>query len=187
MTTTEWILDASHGELLVTTGVAGPAAKMGHRLTIAFRSWTASVDWDSDEPVAAEVTVEVDSLEVLRGEGGVKGLSGPEKMLARSNALGVFDAKKFPTITFRADDVASIDGGYSLTGTLEIHGVARERTVEVQVSDAGDSWRLSCDTEVLHSDFTMKPYSMVLGAMRVEDAVAVSFSAQVAKDRSARG
>lgn len=171
-------MDASDGEFVVTTGVAGPAAKMGHRLTIAFRSWKASVDWDSGEPVAVEVIVDVDSLEVLRGEGGVKGLSAPEKMLARSNALGVFDAKKFPTITFRADDVAPIDGGYRLTGTLEIHGVARDRTVDVQVSDAGDAWRIACDTEVLHSDFRMKPYSMVMGAMKVEDAVAVSFSAE---------
>ncbi|MGA5464457.1 YceI family protein [Mycobacterium sp. NPDC050041] len=178
MTGSKWTVDGSHGELVVTTGVTGPAAKMGHRLTIAFRSWTASVEWDSDEPVAVEVSVDVDSLEVMRGEGGVKGLSGPEKMLARSNALEVFDAKKFPTITFRADDVAPIDDGYRLTGTLEIHGVARERTVDVQVSDAGDSWQLSCDTEVLHSDFTMRPYSMVMGAMKVEDAVAVSFSAE---------
>ncbi|MDO3634477.1 YceI family protein [Mycolicibacterium arseniciresistens] len=182
MTTAEWMMDASHGELLVTTGVTGPAAKMGHRLTLAMTSWQAIVRTSSDEPVSVEVTVDVDSLEVLRGEGGVKGLSGPEKMLARSNALGVFDAKMFPTITFRADDVAPADGGYQFTGTLEIHGVARERTVDVQVSDAGDSWRIACDAEVRHSDFQMKPYSMVMGAMKVEDAVAVSFNAQVAKD-----
>ena len=60
---------------------------MGHRLTIAMRSWQATIQWDGDEPVSAELTVDVGSLEVVRGEGGVTPLSGPEKILVRSNAL----------------------------------------------------------------------------------------------------
>jgi polyisoprenoid-binding protein YceI len=176
------MLDASHGELLVTTGVTGPAAKMGHRLTIAMTAWQATVRTVDGEPGGVDLAVDVDSLEVLRGDGGVKGLSGPEKSLARSNALSSFDVDRFPNIRFQADDVSQVDGGYRLTGTLEIHGVARERAVDVRVQDAGDAWRIACDAEVRHSDFGMKPYSMMMGAMRVEDAVAVSFSAQVAKD-----
>jgi hypothetical protein len=37
-----WSLDGSHGELLIRTGVAGRAAQMGHRLTIAMRGWRAT-------------------------------------------------------------------------------------------------------------------------------------------------
>ena len=39
MTVTVWKLDASDGQLLVKTGVAGRVAKMGHRLTIAMNTW----------------------------------------------------------------------------------------------------------------------------------------------------
>ena len=67
-----WSLEPSNGELLVRTGVAGPGARMGHRLTIAMKRWQASVQWSDGEPVAAQLTVEVDSLEVLRGEGDRK-------------------------------------------------------------------------------------------------------------------
>jgi polyisoprenoid-binding protein YceI len=85
-------MDASDGQLLVHTGVTGRAARMGHRLTIAMNSWRATVRWSSGEPAEAELTVEVDSLRVLDGEGGLKALSGPEKVLSRSNALRVLDA-----------------------------------------------------------------------------------------------
>ena len=98
-----WTLDASDGELLVRTGVAGRAARMGHRLTIAMTRWQATVSWDGAEPVTAELVVETDSFEVLRGEGGVKGLSGPEKALVRSNALRSLSAGRFPEIRFTAD------------------------------------------------------------------------------------
>ena len=44
--------------------------------------------------MAAELTVDVDSLNVVRGEGGVTPLSGPEKMVVRRNALGVAECPK---------------------------------------------------------------------------------------------
>jgi hypothetical protein len=52
---------------------------MGHRLTIAMTTWRAGVRWSDGEPAEADLTVEVDSLEVLRGEGGLTPLSGPER------------------------------------------------------------------------------------------------------------
>ena len=91
-----WSLDASDGELLLGTGVRGRAARMGHRLTIAMTRWHATVNWAGSEPATVELVVETDSFEVLRGEGGVKGLSAPEKTLVRSNALKSLDASRFP-------------------------------------------------------------------------------------------
>ncbi len=182
MTATAWNLDASDGELLVHTGVTGRAAKMGHRLTIAMDSWLATVRWSAGEPAGAELTVEVDSLQVLRGEGGVKALSGPEKTLARSNALKTLDADRFPQIRFQASDIDKTGDGYRLTGTLEIHGVAVERGIDLRVDDLGDAWRLSCEADVRQSEFGIKPYSMLMGSMKVVDTVTVSFTAQRAKD-----
>ena len=182
VTATVWKLDASDGQLLVKTGVAGRVAKMGHRLTIAMNTWQAAVQWSGGEPVGVDLTVEVSSLEVLRGEGGVKGLSGPEKALARSNALSVLDADKFPQIHFQADDIEKTDDVYRIAGTLEIHGKAREHVIDLRVEDLGDRWRMSCEAEVRHSEFGLKPYSMFLGSMKVVDTVTVSFTADRAKD-----
>ena len=178
MTAKVWNLDASDGQLLVHTDVTGRAAKMGHRLTIAMNTWLATVQWGAGEPVEAELTVEVDSLQVLRGGGGLKALSGSEKSLARSNALKVLDAERFPQIRFRTSDIDKVDDGYHLTGTLEIHGVANQCVIDLGVEELGDAWRLSCQADVRHSDFGLKPYSMFLGSMKVVDTVTVSFAAE---------
>ncbi|MGZ8749014.1 MAG: YceI family protein [Mycobacterium sp.] len=178
-----WTLDASDGQLLIHTGVTGRAAKMGHRLTIAMTAWRATVRWSSDEPIEAELTVEVNSLQVLKGTGGVKALSAPEKSLARSNALKTLDAELFPQIRFWAGDIEKSDDGYRLTGTLEIHGVVNERAIDLRVEDIDDAWRLSCEADISQTDFDIKPYSMLLGAMKVVDSVTVSFTAERAKER----
>jgi polyisoprenoid-binding protein YceI len=173
-----WSIDNTHGELLIHTGVSGPAAAMGHRLTLAMRSWRATTQWDADQPVGAELTVQVGSLEVVRGEGGVTPLSGPEKILVRSNALRSLDARRFPRITFSANTIESVSGGYRLGGTLTIHGKSRPQVVELGTDHRGDSWILRSETVIRQSEFGIKPYSQLLGAMKVADDVTVSFSAR---------
>ena len=50
------------------------------------------------------------------------------------------------------------------------------------VHDLGQAWQLSCQTDVRQSEFGIKPYSMLMGSMKVVDTVSVSFTAQRAKD-----
>jgi polyisoprenoid-binding protein YceI len=113
----------------------------------------------------------------VQGEGGVTPLSGPEKALVRANALKVLDAKRFPQIRFDADDIEETRDGYRLTGTLEIHGRSNRHVVDVRVQDVGDSWQLSSDADVRQTEFGIKPYSMLMGAMKVADDVTVSIRA----------
>jgi polyisoprenoid-binding protein YceI len=174
-------LDGSDGELLIRTSVTGPAAAVGHRLTIAMRRWQATTQWDADEPVAAELTVDVDSLTVVRGEGGVTPLSGPEKIVVRRNALGSLNARKFPRIVYSSNAVERTTDGYRLSGELTIHGTTRPQVVDVHTDDEGDNWRLSSETVITQSDFGVKPYSQLLGAVKVADDVTVAFTASVPK------
>ena len=177
-----WTVDASHGELLIRTGVKGRAARMGHRLTIAMKRWQATVAWADIEPATAELAVEVDSFEVLRGEGGVKGLSGPEKALVKSNALRSLSASRFSEIRFTANVIDKTDDGYRLSGTLQIRGKSREHVIELRTDDLGDSWRMSAESTVRQSDYGIKPYSLLMGSVQVADDVTVSFTAVHGKD-----
>ncbi|ORV85630.1 S-adenosyl-L-methionine-dependent methyltransferase [Mycobacterium interjectum] len=172
-----WTLTASDGELLIRTGVTGRAARMGHRLTIAMTRWEATVAWGGAEPVSAELTVEVDSFEVLRGEGGVKGLSGPEKVLVKSNALKSLDAKRYPEIRFAADTIDKVDDGYRLTGKLHIRGKSHEHVIDLRTEDLGEDWRMTVESAVRQSDYGVKPYSLLMGSVKVADEVSVSFTA----------
>jgi len=155
---------------------------MGHRLTIAMKHWQATVGWTGAEPATAELTVDVDSFEVLRGEGGVKGLSGPEKAMVKSNALKSLDAGRYPEIRFTADVIDRTEDGYRLTGTLQIRGKSRKHVIDLRTEDLGKKWRMSAESSVRQTDFGVKPYSMFMGSMQVTDEVAVSFTAVHAKN-----
>ncbi|MEV0671211.1 YceI family protein [Mycobacterium sp. NPDC050441] len=173
---TRWTLGPDSGELLLRTGVTGSASRMGHRLTIAMRSWHATVEWDGEVPSGIEVTVDLDSLDVLRGEGGMTPLSGAEKILIRSNALKTLRAKRFPQAVFRSTEIGHEGAAYRIGGTLEIAGHSGVQSVEVRVEADGDVWRIAGEAAVCHTDFGIKQYSMLMGAMKVADEVGVSLA-----------
>lgn len=177
MTARQWTLGASDGELLLHTGVTGTAARMGHRLTIAMRSWRATVDWDGDGPSAVEVAVDLDSLDVVHGEGGMTPLSGAERALVRTNALKTLQTKRFPQATFRSSAIDRDGDAVRLVGHLQLGGRSGEQTVDVRVERGDADWRISGEAVVRHTDFGIKQYSMLMGAMKVADEVRVGLVA----------
>lgn len=178
-----WQLGPDDGALTIHTGVAGRAARMGHRLTIAMNSWQLDVDWADGAPARVTLGVEVGSLAVVTGEGGVTPLSGPEKVVVRSNALKVLDAGKFPRIEYVAEDITAVDGGYRLAGTLTLHGVAKPVEVDVTVTEDGDNWTLAGRTEIAQTDFRLKPFSMFVGSLKVADTVTIAAEVTHSKHR----
>ncbi|MBS9532732.1 YceI family protein [Mycobacterium sp. M1] len=184
-----WNFDTSDGDLLLGTGVAGRAARMGHRLTIALTSWQATVSWADGRPAAVRLSADVDSFTVLRGEGGLTPLSGPEKALIRVNALNCLAGSRHPRIEFTCDTVESVDEAgdhHRLSGILDLHGRTHPQTVDVRVQDLGDAWRVRCDAVVRHSDHAVKPYSMLMGSMWVADEVTVSLCVDRPKEPAPR-
>lgn len=175
-----WTLTDADGALTVETGVAGRAARMGHRLTLLMVSWRIEVSWSGGVPVAAELVVDVGDLQVQRGTGGVTPLTGAEKGVARANALKTLAVKRFPTIEFQADVIEPTAGGYRLSGQLSIHGVPKPCTVDVAVTTADGLWRLTGQTQVRQRDFGITPFSMMMGAMKVDDVVTVALDAHAA-------
>ena len=189
MTATPGQFDASHGRLVIRTDVTGRAAKMGHRLTIAMERWQATVAWPDGRPAAVTLTVDVDSLRVLHSEGGLTPLTAPEKALIRSNARNCLGAAEHGPIRFECNDIEPTDDGYRLTGMLQIRGRTKPHVVGIRVEPPNQSngaWRIEGDTVVRHSDFGVRRYSMLMGAMQVADEVTVSLSATVPADEIRR-
>ncbi|HSA40436.1 MAG TPA: YceI family protein [Mycobacterium sp.] len=168
-----WTFGPADGDLTLHTGVTGRASKMGHRLTLGMTEWQLAVDWSDDVPTGVTLSTELASLQVRKGEGGLTPLSGPEKAVVKSNALKVFDAKKFPRAEFRSTDVTVTDDGFRLAGTLSLHGTEHPVTVEVATDGEAGAQRLTGRAEVRHSDFGLKPFSMAMGSLKVADPVAV--------------
>ncbi|MFW0796936.1 YceI family protein [Gordonia sp. CPCC 205515] len=176
MPETTWELTAADGAVRVHTDVAGRAARTGHRLTIGLEQWTATVTFDDDEPTGIEASIAVDSLKVESGEGGLTPMSGPEKMVARGNALKSLKADKFPDITYSSSSITKSDNGYHVDGTLTIHGKNRPQTLDLTVDDVDGGREISTEATITQTDFGIKPYSLMMGTLKVADDVRVEIT-----------
>ena len=167
------------GTLTLHTGVEGKAAKMGHALTVGLSDWAAEVTLEQGAPTSVTLRAGLASFEVQRGEGGVKPLSDKDKRTIRDSALGSLAADKHPDVTFTSTAVQPRDGGWSIDGQLTVAGVARPTRIDVDLADAGDMLSLSALVPVVQTEHGVKPYSAMMGALKLRDRVDVRVAATV--------
>ena len=163
--------------LEVRTHREGMAARVGHDLVLTVTRWEATVDIAGDA-AGATVALKADSrsLEVREGIGGIKPLSDGE----RGEILENIDDKvlrELP-ITFRSR-AARFDeraGRLVVEGELTIAG--RTRSLEAQL-EVGSDGRVSGAVRLLQSDWGIKPYRGLMGALKVRDEVEVAIDARL--------
>jgi len=152
-----------NGSLKVKTGKEGAAAKMGHNLTLVVNSWEATVE-GGDSP-SIKLTADPSSVEVESGEGGAKPLGDKDKKDIKKTIDGkVLGSSQ---ITFTSSEVTDSQA----KGDLSIAGKSSDVTIPISVS--GD--KISGSTTLNQSDFGVKPFSTMMGALKVKDQVTVEF------------
>lgn len=172
-------LGPADGDLTILTSVEGRAARFGHSLTLTMREWEASIHFDGDTADRVEVSVDVASLEVTSGKGGATPLTDIDRKMIRRTAMKSLRADSEPTATFAS---TSVDGGearYQLNGVTTIAGKKQPVEIEVSVTENPDSWSIVGQLDVNQSDFGIKPYSAILGSLKVTDRVEVQLKAEV--------
>jgi polyisoprenoid-binding protein YceI len=153
----------SNGSLKVKTGKEGAAAKMGHNLTLVVNSWEATVE--GGDSASIKLTADPSSVEVESGEGGAKPLGDKDKKDIKKTIDGkVLGSSQ---ITFTSSEVTDSQA----KGDLSIAGKSSDVTIPISVS--GD--KISGSTTLNQSDFGVKPFSTMMGALKVKDQVTVEF------------
>jgi len=172
------------GWLHLRTGRDGVASRAGHDLLLAVERWSGQVLLDPSDPGSASVQVRVDvgSLQVLKGTGGVAALSADDRAEITKTSLRLLEVDTHPEATFTSYRVVPDAHGGTVEGTLTLHG--RGAPVALSVVVAGpSSWRATAT--VLQSDFGIKPYRAFFGALRLHDAVQVEVGVDVRVDPDA--
>jgi polyisoprenoid-binding protein YceI len=180
------------GRVVVKTGRAGVAARAGHDLTIEVTRWSARVEIPADDAggvTAATIAAELDlgSLEVREGTGGVKPLTDGDRGQIKKTMAGILGDG---TASFASSRITSAGagagtgagGGGQVEGTLTIRGKAQP--VRLQVSEPGPG-RYAGTATVLQSAFGIKPYSGFFGALKLSDEVRVEFEVDLTRARPA--
>lgn len=169
-------LGPENGALHLMTGVTGSAARMGHALTIAIEDWTLVVDVDGDDVRAITASAGLTSFHVLSGKGGVKPITDSDRAKIRGNALGTLHADKHPTATFASSQSTRSGSQLTIVGELTIAGTARRVSLAVQLAEQADGVRATCAFTVKQTDFGIKPYSAMMGQLKVADEVQVELA-----------
>lgn len=159
------------------TGRTGAAAKAGHDLLIHVTAWQATLEVGED-PAQTSIVLEADatSLRVREGTGGMKALGDDDKASIQKSIDD--DVLKRKAIEFRSTAVQTAADGSRITvqGELTLVGKACPIAFDLVVGDDG---KLSGTAVIKQTDWGIKPYSTLFGALKVADEVKVAIDASL--------
>ncbi|HEX4726085.1 MAG TPA: YceI family protein [Pseudonocardiaceae bacterium] len=170
--------DQSH--LLVYTFREGVAAGVGHDLELEIAGWSADITVGDD--VRVEATVDLATLVVRKGVGGVKPLSDRDRREIAHTARGLLDTDHHPQARFTSTSVTRTDHGGTIVGDLTVRGVTKPFTLDV--SSAGPDHNQGTDHyvgggELSQGEFGIKKYTAFFGALKLADRIRISVDADL--------
>jgi polyisoprenoid-binding protein YceI len=168
-------LGSADGTLAVRTERSGAAAKAGHNLLIHVTAWRATIEVGDDSALTS-IALHADggSLRVQQGTGGMQALGDDDKESIHQTIDE--DVLKRQAIEFRSTALHAAPGGspISVEGELTLVGETHPLALELTVASDGT---VSGSTVLKQTDWRIKPYSTLFGALKVVDDVTVTIDA----------
>jgi polyisoprenoid-binding protein YceI len=169
-----YTLGPEDGILSVRTSRTGAVAKAGHDLLIHVTEWSATLDTDGG---SLALDADAASLRVREGTGGMKGLD--EDDLANIEATIDDEVLLKRDISFRSTSVTADGDALTVTGDLTLVGTTHPLTFDLALADG----RVKGVAVVKQTDWGMKPYTALFGALKVADEVRVEIDAALPQSR----
>jgi polyisoprenoid-binding protein YceI len=168
-------LTPEFGKLLVTTGRTGMGRRAGHDLVIEATRWQGEVTVATAKPEdsAVSVVVDVDSLEVREGLGGVKPLTEKDRADIRKTLRDILGSETHPQVMFISTSVTRSVASVTVEGDLTIRGETQPVVIDAEITDD----RVHGSATLAQTRWGIKPYSAFLGALKLADEVGVELDA----------
>lgn len=159
------------GRLRLRTYRQGLAARVGHDLVIEAGRWegTVTVPETGVEHARVSATVELSSLEVRAGTGGVKPLTDADRREIKATLLRLLAADRHPEAIFESVAVRGAGNSGTIEGTLTVAGTRRPLRLLVEAEDR----QVTGTATVVQSEWGITPYSAFFGALKLRDEVEV--------------
>jgi polyisoprenoid-binding protein YceI len=150
-------------------------AKAGHDLLLHVTKWRGTLAV-GDEP-SVSLDADATSMKVREGTGGMMALDDGD----RANIEQTIDDEvlKRQDISFRSTRVEETADGLSVTGDLTIRGTARPVAFDLSLADG----RVRGTAVLKQTEWGMKPYTALFGALKVADEVRVEIDAALDQSR----
>ncbi|MGH3830654.1 MAG: YceI family protein [Pseudonocardiaceae bacterium] len=154
--------DATAVDCQVSVFREGLLTSVGHDVTL--RVTNLSLDVGADDGITADF--DPGSLRVTTD------ISESDRKKIEKNAVEVLDSRKHPKIQFRSVSVVRDGNRARVKGDLTLHGVTNQISVEAR--DDGARWNATIVLD--QRKFGIKPFSAMLGALKVKPEVEVTIS-----------
>jgi hypothetical protein len=167
-----------NGALEVRTYREGLAQKVGHDLIIDVEQWDAAAEVGDDGTLSAvQLDADPHSLQVREGLHGVNPLTDKD----RADIRRTIDEKILGgrPIAFRSTAVEPDNGGLTVRGELELAGTSRPASFELSAAADG---RVRGTLPVTQSEWGIKPYRGMMGALKVRDTIEVVLDVPLPSD-----
>ena len=159
----------------VHTDTEGLLSMLAHKRVIQATQFSGQMVYAQDamQNSRIELLIETEGLVPMGEE-----LSESDRETITANLRETIGAGSYPTMHFGSQTVTPVDGGVRVSGTLRMKGVARKIAVDVKLEHSQDVLVMSGEFTVKQSDFQMKPYSALLGTLKVADEIRFEFNAR---------
>jgi len=182
---TRYTIDSQASLLVVKVYRDGQLASLGHNHVISSRDLQGEIYLaESIRDTAFEIRLPVASLDIdspaLRAAAGddFPGELDTDAILGtRSNLLGgqQLDVASWPEIVLRSRSINSAPPDFTVMVDMAFKAHISSFAVPVQLEISGDQLKVAGTFTILQTEFGMQPFSVMMGALRVRDAIDVEF------------
>jgi polyisoprenoid-binding protein YceI len=168
-------IDTANSLIAVTVRRGGVLARLGHDHVVATHAITGTV---SPSQNRADFTFRLDQMKI--DEADLRQIAGLEKQPSadaiagtRENMLTkVLDAERYPLVKVQATRIAA---GQPLQVAITLHGVTRTLAIPVELLEENGEITVKGTTTLKQTDFGITPFSVMAGAMSVQDQMELRF------------
>src|SRR4029079_8418796 len=183
---TVYQVEPGSSQLAILVYRGGKLSRLGHNHVMTSQDVTGRV-WVHPEfprsgfelafPVAKLV---IDDAEARRAAGGdfAPDIPQSDKHRPRKNMLKTekLDGAAYPEVKLRSAKVGGTLETPQVTAHIPIKDASHDVEVPVKVAVEGAKLRASGEFDVLQTDFGIKPFSVALGALEVQDRLHIKFT-----------
>jgi YceI-like protein len=169
---------AKQSTITIHVHKTGLFSAMGHNHTVVAPVHQAAID---PKAMTAEIIVLSREMKVTDTD-----VSEKDRAQIQADMLGpkVLNAEKFPEIRFKSLQITPAGAGHlRVIGTLELHGVKRDITLEM--TGGGD--RYTGKTKLKQTDFGIQPISAGGGTVKVKDELDLDLDIYAGEARHTSG
>jgi len=164
----------------------GPLARAGHNHVIASRTMRGTA-WVPNDPTHASFEIHVPVQELTIDEPGLRAEEGPDfsaevpdsaREGTKKNMLGeaMLDGARYPEVILRSERMDSGSAGLLAQVSVSVRDQVRTVAVPLTYEMKADELLVRGELRLKQTDIGLTPFSLLGGALRVEDEMTVKFS-----------